>query len=102
QGHLAVEAAESFADGMLSEAERRAADVELWQASQQRHTTTRDWLARLTLVDRVDLWPAAREPSAPTLLLPGGRPPSCATSSGSRRAVPLMPRQSCLPEPPPP
>jgi hypothetical protein len=60
ESRSAVEVAELFADGGTKDAERRSADAEVWWATQERHKTIRDWLARLTLVGSVDLWHAAR------------------------------------------
>jgi hypothetical protein len=60
QTREAVEVAERFADGLVSDEDRESADVELWLAARDRHTTFRDWLVRLTLVRNGDLWEAAR------------------------------------------
>jgi hypothetical protein len=58
QSRAAVEAAELFADGLSTNADREAADVRLWLASMPWPTNRRHWLARLTLVDKLDLWSA--------------------------------------------
>jgi hypothetical protein len=59
QSRSAVEVAELFADGLVSDADRRDADAELWWATQGEHHTIRHWLARETLEGSNDLWPAA-------------------------------------------
>lgn len=59
QSQSAVELAESFADGLVSDEDRRSADVELWRAEQGRHKTVRNWFTRLTLEGSIDLWEAA-------------------------------------------
>jgi hypothetical protein len=59
ESRSAVEVAELLADGVVSDADRRSADAEVWWATQGRHNTIRDWLARLTLEGSIDLWQAA-------------------------------------------
>jgi hypothetical protein len=61
QGRSAVEVAERFADGFVSDADREAADVQLLLASQGRLVTRRHWLARLTLAQGMDVWPALND-----------------------------------------
>lgn len=59
QSQSAVEVAELFADGLVSDEDRRSADVELWWGEQGQHKTVENWLARLTLEGSIDLWEAA-------------------------------------------
>jgi hypothetical protein len=61
QSRSAVELAELYAEGLAGEADREAADVKLWLDTQERHTNFRHWLARLTLVQNLDLWATAHE-----------------------------------------
>ena len=59
QSCSAVEMAELFVDGLASDADRKLADAELWQATLGVHNSIRDWLARLTLAENIDMWEAA-------------------------------------------
>lgn len=70
QSRSAVELAELYAEGLAGEADREAADVKLWLEMQERHTNFPHWLARLTLVQNLDLWATTHESAS---LNPRGR-----------------------------
>jgi len=59
QSQSAVEVAELFADGLISDESRRDADAKLWWSEQGQHKPIRNWYARLTLEESHDLWEAA-------------------------------------------
>jgi hypothetical protein len=59
QSRSAVEVAESFADGVAGETDRRSADAELSYALASGQYIVRNWMARLTLEASLDLWEAA-------------------------------------------
>jgi hypothetical protein len=61
QSRSAVEVAERFADRIATDLKREDADAELLWTTQGGPRPVKHWLARLTLEDSRDLWPAAHE-----------------------------------------